>query len=290
MKLRKILALMMAGSLVLGLAGCGNGDENETPKADAGVSDSENEGSDNDNSENTDTDNGSSDVADKVTVEDLVDVLLGDVDEDYSYVVNMELEFEYVETYEGTYKAYYESKYKIDNDKSIKYVESSADVVVELVGFDTQVNESESKYYEVELEDGSEQKIQWDAENEKWVSGVSADEDSSEEDREELIDNAKMTEEDGKYILTINCSSKDMGLDMTSIILGSDADKTVECGVDIVASIDKDSMKLTSMEVDFDVDDINESLTDMIMRCTKFTMLNDDIQYKDIELALPDGF
>ena len=142
---------MMAGSLVLGLAGCGNGDDNETPKADAGVSDSENEGSDNDNSENTDTDNGSSDVADKVTVEDLVDVLLGDVDEDYSYVVNMELEFEYVETYEGTYKANYESKYKIDNDKSIKYVESSADVVVELVGFDTQVIESESKYYEVEL-------------------------------------------------------------------------------------------------------------------------------------------
>ena len=45
-----------------------------------------------------------------------------------------------------------------------------------------------------------------------------------------------------------------------------------------------------SMEVDFDVDDINESLTDMIMRCTKFTMLNDDVQYKDIELALPDGF
>ena len=260
MKLKKISALLLAGCMVMGLVGCGGGEsdkkKDETEKK-------------------------------EVTAKELIEMLSGEDDRDCTYTMSMELVFEYVKEYEGTYELVMEGDYQCDEDNGITYLEKSMSNVVDIKGYDKKETEAEVKQYTVDLDDDKKKTIAWDAENSKWISETSDKEDNVDDDA--LTEKAELTEKGDNYILTVKCTNEDMGLDVTSLILGADAKETIECDVELVAKIDKESLEMVSFSIDFDIDAINEYLEDEIFTCKKFEMIQDDFQYKDVELELPDG-
>lgn len=223
----------------------------------------------------------------EVTAKELVKLITDGDDRDCTYTMSMELVLEYVKEYEGTYELVMEGDYQCDEDNGITYLEQSISNVVDVKGHDKKETEAEVKKYTVDLDDDKEKTITWDEESGKWVSETSEDEDNVDE--EALTEKAELTEKGDNYILTIKCTNEDMGLDITSLLLGDDAKETIECDMELVAKIEKESLEMVSFTIDFDIDAINEYLEDEIFTCKKFEMVQDDFEYKDVELELPDG-
>ena len=260
MKLKKIIALMLAGCMVMGLVACGSGESDKKK-----------------------------DEAEKkeVTAKELIELVSNGGDKDCTYNMSMELSFEYVKEYEGAYEIVMEGEYQCDEDNDITYLEQAIKSIVDIKGYDKKETETEVKQYTVDLGDDKEKTVIWDSENGKWTSETSKDDDDTDEDA--LAEKAELTEKGDNYILTVKATNEEFGLDITSLILGDDAKETIKCDVEMVAKIDKESLEIISYNVDFDIAAINECLDDQIFKCTKFEMIIDGYEYKDVELELPDG-
>ena len=251
MKLKKLLALALASTMVFSMAACG--DKKESDKKTGNV--------------------------DKVTVETVLEAFkqyTENDDECYSYDMIMTMKIEAAEM-----SIELDSEQNVKANGGVKYVKDTSTTSM-LGESDSTVTET----YTITKEDGTVIEATKEASDDEWdVYEVYEEEDAENKvDIEELAKSAKIENDGHNYYVTATVNADEMGLTESGMM--EDAE---DVSVDVIITYNAKEKDITAIDIDMD-QEIIESLFSALLgevEVKEFTMKMENIKKCDETIEIP---
>lgn len=279
MKIKKLVALALAGTMVFSMAACGDKGEKKTSGGEATSGSEANIGSQN-NVENESNGEVNASEDSDTSVETVLTAFAKyaeNKDNNFSADMVMNIEMEAsglvmkIDSVQTT-KSY----------EGVTYTKSTSKV--DMFG---EKDESVDETYTITQEDGTVICAVKSSEDDEWDVYPEFDLDTETEsdiDIEELLETAKIEEKGDKCYVTISINAEDMGLSEEDIMTD-----IPDAKVDVVLTYDTKEEALTEIEIDMDLEIIEEAFAELFgdVKITEFSMKIENIEENDEPIEIP---